>query len=65
MIRSGSRRFTPRMKRCAILLSGSRTSSSTYEAKNDSIEAITRDVRRKMLDVRLPVETLLGLADAP
>src|SRR5271169_3341877 len=33
------------------------------EAKNDSIEAIVTDVRRKMLDVRLPLETLLGLAD--
>jgi curved DNA-binding protein CbpA len=37
----------------------------TIQAKNDSIEAIASDVRRKMLDMRLPLETLLGLADAP
>jgi curved DNA-binding protein CbpA len=35
------------------------------DARNDSIEAIARDVRLKLLDVRLPVDTLLGLADAP
>jgi curved DNA-binding protein CbpA len=35
------------------------------EAKTDSIEAIAMDVRRKLLDVRLPLETLLGLADTP
>jgi curved DNA-binding protein CbpA len=37
----------------------------SIDAKNDSIEAIAMDVRRKMRDVRLPLETLLGLANAP
>lgn len=34
-------------------------------AKHDSIEQIAADVRKKLRDVRLPLETLLGLADAP
>ena len=35
------------------------------ETKNDSFEAIAADLRRRLRDVRLPVETLLSLADSP
>src|SRR5271167_1415473 len=35
------------------------------EAKNDSFEAIATDLRRRLRDARLPVETLLALADSP
>jgi curved DNA-binding protein CbpA len=36
-----------------------------FETKNDSFEAITADLRNRLRDVRLPVETLLSLADSP
>jgi curved DNA-binding protein CbpA len=34
------------------------------EYDNDSFEALAVDLRRRLRDVRLPVETLLGLADS-
>ena len=35
------------------------------ETKNDSFEAIAADLRARLRDFRLPVDTLLALADAP
>jgi curved DNA-binding protein CbpA len=35
------------------------------ESKNDSFEAIAADLRNRLRDVRLPVQTLLSLADSP
>ena len=34
-------------------------------AKNDSFESIAADLARRLRDVRLPVDTLLSLADSP
>ncbi len=36
-----------------------------FESKTDSFEAIAADLRNRLRDVRLPVQTLLSLADAP
>jgi curved DNA-binding protein CbpA len=35
------------------------------ETKNDSFEAIAADLRNRLRDVRLPLQTLLSLADSP
>jgi curved DNA-binding protein CbpA len=35
------------------------------ETKTDSLEAIATDLRRRLRTVRLPVSTLLALADSP
>jgi curved DNA-binding protein CbpA len=37
----------------------------TFDAKNDSFEAIAADLRRRLRELRIPVETLLSLADSP
>jgi curved DNA-binding protein CbpA len=37
----------------------------TVEGKDDSIEAIAADLRRRLSEARLPVEALLALADLP
>jgi curved DNA-binding protein CbpA len=42
-----------------------RTQLFTIETHNDSFEALAVDLRRRLRDLRLPVETLLALADAP
>jgi curved DNA-binding protein CbpA len=36
-----------------------------YETTTDSIEAIAKDLRRRLREARLPVDTLLNLADTP
>jgi curved DNA-binding protein CbpA len=36
-----------------------------FDTKHDSVEAIALELRRRMLDARLPLQTLLGLAEAP
>jgi curved DNA-binding protein CbpA len=36
-----------------------------FESKTDSFEAITADLRNRLRGVRLPVQTLLSLADSP
>jgi curved DNA-binding protein CbpA len=36
-----------------------------FETKTDSFEALTADLRKRLRDVRLPVQTLLSLADSP
>jgi curved DNA-binding protein CbpA len=35
------------------------------ECENDSLDALARDLRHRLRRVRLPVETLLLLADSP
>jgi len=35
------------------------------EIKNDSFEALGADLRRRLRDLRIPVATLLRLADSP
>src|SRR5580704_12869858 len=35
-----------------------------FETKHDSFEAIASDLRNRLRDVRLPVETLLSLANS-
>ncbi|HKI21415.1 MAG TPA: DnaJ domain-containing protein [Isosphaeraceae bacterium] len=37
----------------------------TIETHNDSFEALAVDLHRRLREVRLPVKTLLALADAP
>ncbi len=36
-----------------------------FETKTDSFEAIAAELRNRLRDVRLPVQTLLSLADSP
>jgi curved DNA-binding protein CbpA len=36
-----------------------------FETKHDSFEALTADLRNRLRDVRLPIQTLLSLADSP
>jgi len=36
-----------------------------FDAKNDSFEALATDLRRRLRDLRMPVATLLSLADSP
>ncbi len=60
---SDLRRCMPLIRRCATPLRDLRHSSSTSSATNDSIEALAADLRQRLRGVRLPVETLLSLAD--
>jgi curved DNA-binding protein CbpA len=36
-----------------------------FETRHDSFEALTADLRNRLRDARLPVQTLLSLADSP
>jgi curved DNA-binding protein CbpA len=37
----------------------------SIECESDSLESLARDLRHRLRRVRLPVETLLSLADSP
>ncbi|MFI5457274.1 MAG: J domain-containing protein [Isosphaerales bacterium] len=37
----------------------------SIETKNDSFEALATDLHRRLRDLRIPVATLLSLADSP
>ena len=37
----------------------------SIECESDTLEKLTNDVRQRLRGVRLPVETLLSLADSP